>query len=158
MKKLLVVVLFSAIAMSHGFNAYPQTQTEFNLGYVNDLAVGCGCLFALNQMDFRKRRFVFVQDMGEPAYINLNGKNQKLTEVDSNKTSVKPEDYQAPQVGSRYWETYKSGDIQLRLNKVVTRVCKPNDDSCEATYYKATMTITRNKQKRTVNLTGVCGC
>jgi len=146
---LLLVMSLSAEITAQ--SSSPATR-HLNPGYVKDGDIGCGCAFALNPADLRKRRYIYIQGMDEPAYVNLNGKNLKLRPVTSSETKVKEK------VGDRSWATYIAGDIKIRMDYVVTRVCDPNDESCEATWYKAIMTVTRKTERTIVRLTGSCGC
>ena len=91
--------------------------------------------------------------MDEPAYINLDGKDLKLEEVESGGSEAVPE-----KVGDRSWEAHVAGDVKVRIDRTVTKVCDPKDESCEVTYYKAVMTITRKTQKAIVKTIGLCGC
>jgi hypothetical protein len=149
---LLIVTAFSSRALE-------QTSTttspgpQLKIGYVEVGIGGCGCSLALNAADERKGRFVFIQDMDEPAYINLDGKDLKLEEVDSGGSEAVPE-----KVGDRSWVAYVAGDVKVRIDRTVTRVCDPKDESCEVTYYKAILTVSRKTQKTTIRTIGLCGC
>ena len=59
--------------------------------------------------------------------------------------------------GDRSWETYVAGDVKARIDWTVTLVCDPKDESCELTYYKAALTITRKTQRAIVKAVGLCG-
>jgi len=148
----LIVAAFSSRALA-------QTSTpsspgpQLKIGYVEAGIGGCGCSLALNAADIRKGRYVFIQDMDEPAYINLDGKDLKLEEVDSGGSEAVTE-----KVGDRSWEAYVAGDVKVRIDRTVTKVCDPKDESCEGAYYKAVMTITRKTQKAIVKTIGLCGC
>lgn len=130
----------------------PDTRSELKLGYVKNGEIGCGCSFSLNADDLRNRRYIFSEELDEPAYINVNGKNLKLEPVDFSEATDEEK------VGQRSWKIYKAGDLKVRLDKVVTKICDPNDEACEVTYYNATMTITQKTQEVTVKLAGLCGC
>jgi hypothetical protein len=135
-----------------------QTSTDsspgprLNIGYVKFEGNACGCSLSLNIPDEVERRYVFVRDEGEPAYINLDGNNLKLEPVDSSERKV-PE-----KVGDRSWETFVAGDVKARIDWTVRRVCDPKDEGCEVTYYRAILTVTRKTQKITVKTIGLCGC
>jgi hypothetical protein len=146
-KKILLALLFS-VALSSGIKAQsmsaPSAQPKLKLGYVKNGDIGCGCSYSSNVTDLRNRRYIFIESMDEPAYINLNGRNLKLRPVASSKTKGEEK------AGRRSWETYIAGDLKIRLDKIVTKVCDPNDEACEVTSYKATMTVTRKAEKTIV--------
>ena len=154
-KKILLALLFS-LALSSEVKAQsmpaPSAQPKLRLGYVKNGDIGCGCSYSSNVTDLQNRRYIFIESMDEPAYINLNGRNLKLRPVASSKTKGEEK------VGHRSWETYIAGELKIRLDKVVTKVCDPKDEACEVTFYKATITVTRKARKTIVKLTGLCGC
>src|SRR5262245_66165312 len=76
---LLIITAFSSQALA-------QTSTttspgpQLKIGYLEVGIGGCGCSLVLNLADIRKGRYVFIQDEGEPAYINLDGKDLRSEE------------------------------------------------------------------------------
>lgn len=104
---LLIITVFSSQALAQT-STVSSPVSQLKIGYVEVGIGGCGCSLALNAADLRKGRYVFIEDLGEPAYINLDGKDLK--------------------------------------------------EGCEATNYKAVMTITRKTQKAIVKTIGLCGC
>lgn len=149
---LLIVTVFSSQAMAQT-STVPSPGPQLKIGYVEVGIGGCGCSLALNAADLRKGRYVFIQDIGEPAYINLDGKDLKLEEVDSGGFEAITE-----KVGDRSWVAFVAGDVKVRIDWTVTRVCDPKDEDCEATNYKAVMTITRKTRRAIVKTIGLCGC
>ena len=129
-----------------------SAQPKLRLGYVKDNDVGCGSAFSLNATDMGNRRYIFAQDMDDPPYINLNGKNLQLRLTGYSKPKGKEK------VGDRSWETYAAGELKVRIDYTVTKVCTPRDEICETTYLNATMTVSQKTQKTTVKLTGRSGC
>ena len=149
---LLTVTAFSSQALAQTSGAtYPGRQLK--ISYVEVGIGGCGCSLALDLADIQKGRFVFIEDEGEPAYINLDGKDLKLEEVDSGGSEADPE-----KVGDRSWVAYVAGDVKVRIDRTVMRVCDPKDESCEVTYYKAILTVSRKTQRTTIRTIGLCGC
>ena len=131
----------------------PSTaQPKLKLGYVKNGDLDCGEAYAYTLKDLRNRRFIFAEGMDEPASINVNGNNIKLHPVDSSEGKGKEK------IGRRSWKTYTAGYLKVRLDKVVTKICDPTDESCEVIYYKVVMTVTRKSQKIIVKLTGFEGC
>jgi len=129
-----------------------SAQPILRLGYVNDIDVGCGSAFSLNTTDMGNGPYIFAQDGDDPPYINLNGKNLQLRLTGYSKPKDKEE------VGDRSWKTYAAGDVKVRIDFTVTRVCTPQDEICETTYLNAIMTVSQKAQKITVKLTGRTGC
>jgi hypothetical protein len=134
------------------FFSESSPQSQLKLGYVKAGAIGCGCAFSRNNEDFRNHRYIYIEGMDEPAFINLNGKNIELNPVSSSEYSGEEK------IGQQSWETFTSGDLKTRLEKIVTKVCDPEDESCEVTYYKARMTLIRKNERLEVELVGSCGC
>lgn len=60
----------------------------------------------------------------------------------------------APKVGDREWAIYAVGEVRVRVDYLVTKVCDPKDESCEVTYYKATLTVTRKSQRTAIKTSG----
>jgi|SRR5215510_1969816 len=150
-----VALLLSILAGQVFVQTSPTTSPRSSpkIGYVEDGIIGCGCALALNAADLRNHRYVYIQGMDEPAYINLDGKNVELEPVDSSNKINIPE-----KIGDRSWETYVAGDVKVRIDWTVTRVCDPKDESCEVTYFKAILTVSRKGQRTIVRTIGHCGC
>ena len=129
-----------------------SARPELRIGYVKDQDVGCGSAFFLNTTDMENHRYIFSQDVDDPPYINLNGKNLQLRLTASNETKDKKK------VGDRWWDTYAAGGVKVRIDYTVTKVCTPQDEMCETTYLNAIMTVSLKSQKTTVKLTGYSGC
>jgi hypothetical protein len=129
-----------------------SAQPKLRLGYVKDHDVGCGSAFFLNTTDMENRRYIFSQDVDDPPYINLNGKNLQLRLTGFSKPTRKEK------VGDRWWETYAAGEVKVRIDYTVTKVCTPQDEMCETTYLNAIMTVSQKSRKTTVKLTGYSGC
>jgi hypothetical protein len=119
----------------------------------NNLVGGCGCYFqSVTESRRRSDKFIFVAGMEEEyAWMNIDGKDVKLTLTASSKSSVE-------RAGMRSYERYRAANIGVRIDYVVTRVCKPNDEDCEATAYDATFSVTNHGRKRVIKSRGYCGC
>lgn len=85
--------------------------------------------------------------------MDIDGQHIRLEELEQSKS---------PQgeirKGARHTELYRAGNLNVRIDYVVTGICDPQDESCEVTWYDATITLTRDSQKRIVKTVGVCGC
>lgn len=115
---------------------------------------GCGCYFQF-PAEWEKKAFdknVFMQSIdGAEAWMNIDGKDVRLLPDGPSKESVE-------KVGSRSSEKYKAAGISVEIEFVVTRVCDPDDESCESNSYDATFTVTKAGRKRVVKAKGICGC
>ena len=127
------------------------------VGNIKDksLADGCGCDFRLRGTSVRSERFIFVSSIEEndqSAWMNIDGKDTELKLVKSTESKRRE------RVGMRFSETYAAGNLTVRIDLVVTRVCRPDDENCESTDYKATFTVKRSGEKRIIGAVGSCGC
>lgn len=143
-------MLFSIPALEGRAQSKPAPKP----GFVTEKSLldGCGCSVYRTAEDNKNDRFLFVSDMDREAFINLDGKDLKLRVL-----SWKEKTGQM-MVGERSSETYAGGDVNVRLDFTVRRVCPPKDESCEATWYDVKMTVTRKGQRTVVNAKGICGC
>jgi hypothetical protein len=140
--------------------AMPTKEPEpLKIGVIKEPYVdGCGCYFQLPE-DSEKRvaGYVFLVDIVEAqgtAQMNIDGKDVILKLVKSNeKVGLKE-----TKVGSTHSEFYKSGEVEVGIEYVVTGVCEPEDESCESTAYSATITVTRNGVYQKIKASGSCGC
>ena len=64
-------------------------------------------------------KFTLVAPMDEAIDIQLNGKRVTLRPVAASKQRRRG------QVGDRSWETFSAGNVKVRVDYVVTRVCRP---------------------------------
>jgi hypothetical protein len=115
---------------------------------------GCGCYFQLPAEWKNKQsdKYVFMEGIdGEGAWMNIGGKDVKLKLVGSSNES----DWK---VGARSFKRYEAQGIAVRIDYVVTRVCRPGDEQCESTDYDATFTVTKAGRRRAIKAKGVCGC
>jgi hypothetical protein len=84
--------------------------------------------------------------------MNIDGKDVRLQFVEESPPPVKEK------VGQRKWQKLKAGNFEVRIDYVATKVCGERDESCEATYYKATITAKRGNQQDVLQVKGFCGC
>jgi hypothetical protein len=115
---------------------------------------GCGCYFQF-PAEWRKKqsdKYVFMEGIDdEGAWMNIDGK-------DVNLKLVGPGRGPDLRVGSRSSKRYEANGVAVRVDLVVTRVCRPDDEQCESTDYAATFTVTRAGRTRVIKAKGVCGC
>jgi len=132
-----------------------QTPDSPEIANIKDsnLVGGCGCYFqSLPESRRRSDRFIFGAGIDEEyAWMNIDGKDVKLTLVASSKSSVE-------RIGTRSYEKYRADGVRVRANYVVTRVCKSKDENCESTSYAVTFSITNGGRKSVIKGRGTCGC
>lgn len=152
-KPTFLLVLLGAFSISAP-HTYSQSKQAPRLGSVTEKSLldGCGCSIYRTAEDLKQDRYLFVSDMDEEAVINLDGKDVKLRVL-----SWKEKKGQL-RVGARSSETYAAGDVNVRLDFTVRKVCPPKDESCEAIWYDVKMSVTRKGQRTVVNAKGLCGC
>jgi hypothetical protein len=148
------LLLFALLILMPSPNIRAQSKPAPKLGVVTAQSRldGCGCSVYRTADDHKNNRFLFVSDMDREAVIHLDGQDVKLRVL-----SWREKKGQL-RVGERSSETYASGDVRVRLDFTVRRLCPPKDESCEATWYNVKMSVTRGRQRTTVNAKGVCGC
>ena len=148
-----MIKIFAILILTVAFGnaVYAQSQ-PLRLGYVDEGSFGCGCSMSRNASEARKLKFILVTPMDDATYIQLNDKRLTLRLVAESKRRRRE------RVGDRSWETYSDGDVTVRVDYVVTRVCGPREEGCEVTNYRATMTVSRGKQRIVVKGIADCGC
>ena len=120
----------------------------------SNVVSGCGCYFQSPAESKRQSdKYIFMAEIDEKtAWMNVDGRDVKLRLAGSSQTKSKLK------VGSRLYRNYKSGNINVRIDYVVTNVCKPNDVECESTGYDVKITIQKGSQNQTIKAQGYCGC
>ncbi len=122
----------------------------------NAVADGCGCYFQFRGTPRNAERYVFSSSIDDEktAWMNIGGRDAKLTlEME---TGLKGKEEE--RVGSRSRALYALGDITVSATYVVTRVCDPNDESCESTQYDVTFVVKKGPRLQVVKAVGSCGC
>ena len=163
----LVMILVSASASCNQHSKNNQYGMKFSIGAAastpNDrlkvgpikdpFILGCGCYLKLPD-DFKQENDsdIFETDLDESAQMNIDGKDiiLKLVRREDPKGKTK--------VGSTRSEVYASGNIEVRVEYIVKKICNPKDEDCEDTVYSANITITRNGIERKIRALGPCGC
>lgn len=143
----------TAISQAQGRSAVERRAL---IGPIKDQAsqFGCGCGFSFPS-DSRKglSPLIFSSDIDEEtAVMNIDGVDMELRLARSTEQKGKE------RIGSRSTRTYVAAGVRAFAVYVTTRMCKPNDEDCEATDYDATMTVTKGRRKQTIRLKGACGC
>ncbi len=117
------------------------------------LTDGCSCTLQLPE-DYRKHneRAVFLHDFSDIIQMNIDGKDVRLKLVSESPQPKKEK------VGNRRKEVYSAGKDRVEIEYVTTKVCPPKDESCEVTWYSATITVIRGKESQQIKALGTCGC
>ena len=153
MTKIFALIILIIIVAQFSYPQSPQARAaSIKVGYVKSADDGCGCSFSYNLTEFWKDKHLFVSPMDEATFINVDGKDVELRLVTQSKEN------RDEKVGDRSWQTYVAGEIKVRVDYTVTKICDPNDENCEVTYYRAKLTVMRGKQRRVVNGVALCGC
>ena len=103
---------------------------------------GCSCYFAENKADFEKERFVYVDDYGNNATININGKNVKIPMDEG--------DFDP----SNFTKTIQNAQYLVEM------IGKKIDEGDETMLFQGKMNVTDKKTKEVISTTvyGECGC
>jgi hypothetical protein len=91
--------------------------------------------------------YVFWSAFEKSALMNIDGKDRVLKLV-----SVNPSAPRATNKGDRSTEIYKSGKMTVRIDRVVTRVCRKGDQECEVTGYNGKMTLKIGDRQQTISV------
>ncbi len=146
MTKILSILIIIAAAAS-----FAAAQSRIKLGYVEH-ENECGCLLARTTSDLRNLRLIFSHTFGDTARMSINGRRVKLRLSNASKEASTFE------VGDRSWETYSARGLRVRVDFVISGVCPPNAENCEAYSYNATIAVRQRGRKIVVRATGICGC
>ena len=154
MKHLLVcfaVLLCLTTIFAHTSRAQ---NSELKIGTVNNSNYayldGAGCYFKSPSASKNSESYIFLAEIGrEPnrMWINVDGRVTTLKFVSSTW-----KDNQRLKKGSRYTETYRSGDVTARITYVVTKM-----GEIESADYAATIVVTKGNRSKTVKAVGECG-
>jgi len=118
-----------------------------------ELEGGCGCFFRTGD---GSGQVVFAQDSDQnEASVGINGKVVRTT-LESK--DDKPKRTQGESVGDRFHQVQRLDDLRVTLDYETTWVCPENDEGCEVTRYRGTLTVIRGKQSRSFKVVGECGC
>ena len=110
---------------------------------------GCGCSFQREG----KPGTVFWSELNQKsALMNIDGKDRilkLLRETPSSKREKK---------GDRSTSIYRSGKINVRIERVVNSVCRQGDQECEVTGYDSKIKLNIGERQQVISVTGGCGC
>jgi hypothetical protein len=110
-----------------------------------------GCKLWLRTESETTDRYVFVSDYNGNALLNISGHDVHLKLV----RSREPKREARKGDRSSYW--YKGDDVTVRVDRVVTQLCRPDDENCEIIGSEGTIVVTTRSAKRIVAARGICG-
>jgi hypothetical protein len=95
--------------------------------------------------------YVFWSAFEKSALMNIDGKDRRIQLVSENSANA------SGKKGSRSTEIYQSGKMTVRIDRVITRVCRKGDRECEVTGYDGKMTLKIGDRQQTISVEGDCG-
>lgn len=151
---LIFAFLVVTFAVFTNNQAFAQTQ-KLTLGNLKGSDyMGCGC--SLQTLAEAKKpssmKIVFWSEDEKTAVFNINGKDTTFKRTKKAKRPAKVK------IGTRFSDEYAANGITITINYVTTRVCLPGEEECEATFYDATITLTKGELKTVLKTKGSCGC
>ena len=134
----------------------PAPEAAPKIGIIRDPNFRDECGFYLQLAEDYKsqnEKYVFDGDLGESGQMNIDGRDVDLKMVDSDEPD------RALKVGEHFGKTYTGGNLNVRIDFVVTGLCDPRVEGCEVIYYcDATITVDHNGAKQQVKTRGLGGC
>jgi hypothetical protein len=124
------------------------------IGFVADakgIDDGAGCRLWHADDPMYAERNVFVSDFEKHAMMNVDGRDRLLALGKSSEPKGEPKP------GLRSMFLYRGDGVEVVVRYVVTKVCAPDDESCEVITYDANVTVKAQSGKRTIRTHGICG-
>jgi hypothetical protein len=154
MKHLLICSLVLLCLTSIFVPTFRAQNSELKIGTINNrngtYLDGAGCYLKSPSTSGNSNYYIFLSEMGRDSnrgWLNINGRISTLKFVSSTWRSS-----QRLRKGSRFTETYRSGDITARITYVVTKM-----GEIESAEYVATIVVTKGNRSKTVKAIGECG-
>ena len=119
----------------------------------SEVTGGCGCSFTLD--DGTTQPVVWQGSDQVDASVGVNGEVVRTTRESHEELPKLPD---RESVGDRFRQVQRFGELRVILDYETTWVCPENDEACEVTRYKGTLTVRRGKQRRSFKVRGDCGC
>jgi hypothetical protein len=95
--------------------------------------------------------YVFWSAFEKSALMNIDGKDRRFQLSGETSFNI------SRKKGDRSTEIYQSGKMTVRIDRVVTRVCRKGDRECEVTGYDGKMTFRNGTRTQTIAVEGDCG-
>ena len=152
MKHLLICLVVVLCVTSISAQTRRAQNAELKIGTINNLSNyldGCGCTFKSPSASKNSESYIFLA-ANDPnrAWLNIDGRVTALKFVSSTQKSN-----QRLKKGRSHTETYRSGDVTVRITYVVTSV-----GEIESADYAATVVVIKGNRSKTVKAVGGCGC
>jgi hypothetical protein len=110
---------------------------------------GCGC--SLQRRG--KPGTIFWSELNQKsALMNIDGKDRILKLISETPSPRKQKK------GDRTTSIYRSGKINVRLDRVTSSVCPQGSQECEATGYDGKIKLNIGDRQQVISVTGDCGC
>ncbi|MGI8918759.1 MAG: hypothetical protein ACR2H6_09160 [Pyrinomonadaceae bacterium] len=151
MQKLTICVLLMLVLSTLGTTAAQNASKRMLVGNLNRNFDGCGCFFKFRGTRKNSPKVMFAEFGQNNAWMNIDGRDVQLK-------LVKEIRGERERVGSNWTRTIAVRDISVTSTYVATRVCAPNDETCESTDYDATFVVKKGRRSQTVRAFGWCGC
>jgi hypothetical protein len=121
----------------------------------SDIEDGCGCSFHVPWKLGPKGRMILRWEIDVPASLRIDGRLRRL-EVLTREEASSPE--RPARVGDKALYELNGTGIDARVECTVIGVCKPDDEACESTSYRAKITVRTPAGATAVDAWGSCGC
>ncbi|MBG6079143.1 hypothetical protein [Rubrivivax gelatinosus] len=146
-----LVATFAVLAIQASTYANPQVQPLRD----SEIDYGCGCSFQVPRKLGPNGPVVLQWEQDGPANIRVDGKLHKLKVL----ALPAPKDQDRRQrVGDKEVFELFGDSVSARAECTVTRICEPEDESCEVTIYKAKLTVRTPGGTRVLDAWASCGC
>ena len=140
--------VFLVFAVCVSFLMSSCKNDEIKIGAFNEFPSeidGCSCYFSANQKEFKQKKYIYVDDYLDNAYLIINGKKIKFKSI---KASVSANGKDV------HWiKKFKSNDYQITVETFQT------GEIDETSQEKGTITIKSTDGNQVVKtFVGECGC
>lgn len=116
-----------------------NSEKDFQIGYVNTKIGDCGEYYTYDTIPQNKEtKYVFVSDIGNNIFVNINGKDIVLTSDETNK--------------NEQIHTWLSNSYTVEVN---VHIVEQYD---EVSYNKGTVTIKNSSKTKIIKVHGYFGC
>lgn len=157
MKYLLLSLILLISITNISAQSRSNQEEQLNVGLLDQIfkytKEPCGCSFYQSTtIDFSKPTILYVIDRSEGPDKALMKINEKVTTLNLVSTTWTPKYAKSEKKGSSYIETYRSGDVKVRVTYVVSRMYD------EGALYSTTIVVTKGKLTKTLKRYAGCAC
>jgi len=157
MKYLLISLALLICVPSVFIQSTRAQEAELKIGMIKDSDVpteeSCACRFNYSSSGLTAESHLLWAAAAPPytAFMNINGRVTTLRRISSTWTQKYS---MVEKKGSSFVETYRSGDVRVRITYVVSR----KDAGSESALYSATIVVTKGNRSKTLRTFGGCAC